>query len=258
MGDEWVGTLLLAGLLEEYRPIIMAFENSGAAITGDFVKEKLLQEVKIQVSPKNSDIDSAIYSKSGKRFKNTQKLKCYICNCQGHIAKYCRNKQNASSTFKSKEKGHPKRGFVAFNSSEKIKDNTEWFIDSGASSHMTNNIKLLYDVQGKQNSMITTANNEKLENKAIGKTSLKVLVNNNIDDIEAEDVLYVPEITSNLLSVSKIVEKGHIVTFNKKGCQITDEEGNIVAAAKESEGVYKLNQAKSWACITNTIENNEL
>ncbi|XP_011859957.1 PREDICTED: uncharacterized protein LOC105557351 [Vollenhovia emeryi] len=46
--DEWVGTLLLAGLPEDYRPMIMALENSGASITGDFAKVKLLQEIKTQ------------------------------------------------------------------------------------------------------------------------------------------------------------------------------------------------------------------
>ena len=44
INDEWVGTLLLAGLPEEYRPMIMALENSGLAISADVIKTKLLQE----------------------------------------------------------------------------------------------------------------------------------------------------------------------------------------------------------------------
>lgn len=38
--DEWIWTFLLAGLTEEYRPMIMAIESSGTDITGDFVKTK--------------------------------------------------------------------------------------------------------------------------------------------------------------------------------------------------------------------------
>lgn len=45
ISEEWVGTLLLAGLPEEYKPMIMARESSGTAITGDSIKTKLLQEV---------------------------------------------------------------------------------------------------------------------------------------------------------------------------------------------------------------------
>lgn len=37
--DEWVGTLLLAGLPDEYRPMIMGLENSGTAVTADSIKK---------------------------------------------------------------------------------------------------------------------------------------------------------------------------------------------------------------------------
>lgn len=36
--------ILLAGLPEDYRPMIMALENSGVNITGDYIKTKLFQE----------------------------------------------------------------------------------------------------------------------------------------------------------------------------------------------------------------------
>lgn len=65
--DEWVGTLLLAGLSDEYKPMIMPLENSGAKITGDFVEVKFLQEVKEQTNIKTSDTDSALYSKFGEK-----------------------------------------------------------------------------------------------------------------------------------------------------------------------------------------------
>ncbi|GBP08161.1 hypothetical protein EVAR_2945_1 [Eumeta japonica] len=46
---QWLGTLLLAGLPDEYKPMIMAIESSGVAITADSIKTKLLQEVKIVI-----------------------------------------------------------------------------------------------------------------------------------------------------------------------------------------------------------------
>jgi hypothetical protein len=41
--EEWTGALLLAGLPEEYRPMLMGLENSGMKISGDAIKTKLLQ-----------------------------------------------------------------------------------------------------------------------------------------------------------------------------------------------------------------------
>ncbi|XP_049537542.1 uncharacterized protein LOC125952234 [Anopheles darlingi] len=40
--DKWIGMLLLAGLPDEYRPMVMGLE-----ITGDFIKTKLLQETEL-------------------------------------------------------------------------------------------------------------------------------------------------------------------------------------------------------------------
>lgn len=45
VGDEWIGTLLLAGLPDEYRPMIIGLENSGTPIIGDSIKTKLLQDI---------------------------------------------------------------------------------------------------------------------------------------------------------------------------------------------------------------------
>lgn len=40
--DEWIGSLLLAGLSDRYSPMIMAIEHSGISITADVIKSKLL------------------------------------------------------------------------------------------------------------------------------------------------------------------------------------------------------------------------
>lgn len=60
--DEWLGTLLLAGLPETQKPMIMALESSGVKISADYVKTKILQEV-------NTD-SSAFYTNSKNKFLN--------------------------------------------------------------------------------------------------------------------------------------------------------------------------------------------
>lgn len=68
VGDEWLGTLLLALLPDTYKPMIMAIESSGNAITADSVKTKILQDVK------ESKPNVAFYAKNkynGKSLQNT-------------------------------------------------------------------------------------------------------------------------------------------------------------------------------------------
>lgn len=42
--DEFVGAIMLQGLIDDYESMVMALENSRAAVTSDFIKMKLLQD----------------------------------------------------------------------------------------------------------------------------------------------------------------------------------------------------------------------
>lgn len=67
---------------------------------------------------------------------------------------------------------------------------------------------------------------------------------------EISDVLCVPELKTNLLSVSAMINKGFTVLFDTDGCKIFDEvdnklKGDIVATATQVSGVYKLDINKT-------------
>ena len=40
--DEWLGTLMLAGLSDEYKPMIMGIESSGIKISADMINNKVI------------------------------------------------------------------------------------------------------------------------------------------------------------------------------------------------------------------------
>lgn len=52
------------------------------------------------------------------------------------------------------------------------------------------------------------------------------------------DVLFVPDISYNLLSVSKSVEKGISFVFNERGCLMKDVKGKLVTVANKCDGLY--------------------
>ncbi|CAD7092634.1 unnamed protein product [Hermetia illucens] len=62
MNDEWIGSIMLAGLSEKYMPMIMVIEHSGMVITTDSIKGKLMD-----MEPKDSDAVRIIHSSISQR-----------------------------------------------------------------------------------------------------------------------------------------------------------------------------------------------
>lgn len=133
VSEEWIGTLLLAGLPDDYRPMIMGIENCGSKITGDFIKTKLLQDVKIQKT------DLAFYSNTSNspnnknKFSNKRPL-CFRCKKHGHKAPHCKTlKKNEKSETQCTRNSQAKFCTVCLTG---LKDSTNLYVDSGASMHM--------------------------------------------------------------------------------------------------------------------------
>lgn len=246
VNDEWLGTLLLAGLPEMYKPMIMAMESSGVPVTADSVKTKLLQEVK-------SSESTALYVNRNLKSKQPQKNnksqrgpRCFSCNRYGHISKFCNSKKKEHSQNKES-------GYVAVFSASTSNDGG-WYIDSGASSHLTMRDDWLYDITAPPISSIRIANDKMLEVKSSGKVNLNVVDKmGNVQTIQVKNVLFVPELATNLLSVSQMISNGCSVQFNEGGCTIFNKENTEVAAAKLIQNMYRLNthSVPAYICKSN-------
>lgn len=253
VSDEWIGTLLLAGLPDFYKPMIMGLESSGIAITGDAIKTKLLQDVKSSDHDRLSGIETALVNKHTSKSTNKASDKaprCYECNKSGHYGKNCfkriarlkrENKSNKGETSKKDSSPSNVKTFCATLSLNGI-DSENWYIDSGATAHFTNNKKLLSITKDIPNAMCTIADNQKLHVESVGNTQIEIDNNGKNDAVLITDVLHVPKLSTNLLSVSRIAQQGYMVVFDRKKCTIFDEERNAIATASEDHGMYKLDR----------------
>jgi hypothetical protein len=242
--DEWLATFLLAGLSEEYKPMIMALENSGIQLTADSVKTKLLQEVK-----QKSSSSVALFNKGKKKHFHKYTPRCYNCNNYGHLAKDCTVRKKTN--FNHPPSSSNRKPTSLFSSVDTMNETNTWYIDSGASAHMTRNKNWLTNLNNSSQECITVANNQQISVKGVGDTNVKF----GTDTVNIKNVLYVPDLRTNLLSVSQTVKKGNSVLFNSSGCKIFDSENELIATAKLVNNMYKLDCTSDKAFSVETDHN---
>lgn len=71
--------------------------------------------------------------------------------------------------------------------------------------------------------------------------------------VEVRDVLHVPGISSNLLSVSQMVSKGNVVIFDVNGCRIYNKDESLVASGSLHQDMYKLDCPQLNRCFMTTV-----
>lgn len=127
----------------------MGIEATGTSISSDLIVSKLLD---IQGNEVNGE-QAFFNNKTKKRFNSKKKTSsnneykdiiCDYCNKKGHIKKFCFSFKKHG---KNPESAH--NAFCAFYANE-TKNKQCWFLDSGASSHMTLNIKNTNDMRVKK------------------------------------------------------------------------------------------------------------
>ncbi|CAF4944212.1 unnamed protein product [Pieris macdunnoughi] len=265
ISDEWIGCLLLAGLTEKFMPMIMAIEHSGIQITTDAIRTKLM-DMETEVGSQSSEIGGAFASGAQKwqpkKNKNVSAgaqsqaksnvsvsggakshVKCYRCKQTGHYKNQCPNNDNSSNHSKELQRKQSNAFSVVFLSGQFNK--YDWYIDSGASMHLTANEKWIKDATYHDMREICVANNEKLQVLCSGDVNIVTKTDQFEYEIPVKDVMCAPGLTTNLLSVSQLIETGNRVQFTSEGCNVFNRNNEMVAMAVLSNGVYRVRLADS-------------
>ena len=123
-----------------------------------------------------------------------------------------------------------------------MKDSAKsWLVDSGASRHMTGNKNVLANFkQVHFSSQVELEDDVSYEIKGIGSASFQLLSG---VVLHIENILYVPGLTKNLISVGVLEDKGHRVIFMDKKALLWPKDTKLSSAIfigiKEG-GLYKV------------------
>jgi hypothetical protein len=196
--------------------------------------------------------------------------RCFYCGRPGHIVKYCHKKKSDearnkprthSGHYAKKSSNQDLRLFIAsddideptnFDSrdlrlfvsnaalSTKMDDSDAWFVDSGASVHRTCNKNWYANFKETQNgASIYLGDDRAHQIKGYGDIPV-TLSNGTVRHIR--NVVYVPGIKKNLISLSTITDQNLKVEFFKNYCIVKDllDHFQTVAMGVRAGGLYKL------------------
>lgn len=123
---------------------------------------------------------------------------------------------------------------------------SQWFVDSGATAHMSPNKNLFNSLEENRSLTVTVANNEVIHSEGIGNINLKTDKGEKV----VNDVVFVRDIKANILSVSKITEKGHSVVFDSNKCTVYSDDKTVVVTASKKNDLYILDEKTEQSSLS--------
>lgn len=179
----------------------------------------------------------------GSFFKKKFKGKCHRCGKVGHMQKDCRSKmqdRNANSVVVEKTVSFMVKSQLQIGEKELVVDS--FIVDSGCSDHLINNRKYLKNIRKLNEPFVVDVAKDgvtlvgEYEGSVTGKTKEGITV-------EIKNVIYLPDLRSNLLSVKKMSEAGIDVLFTREnGCEkaIMKHMKEVIAVAHMRRNLYEL------------------
>jgi hypothetical protein len=70
---------------------------------------------------------------------------------------------------------------------------------------------------------VQVVDGRKLQVKGIGTVECEIIINNNKKKLTISETLYLPDLSTNLISIGVLSEKGFNINFEKNICKITKE-----------------------------------
>lgn len=231
--DKLQCTFLLMSLPSSYNSTISALESiSEKEFTVEIVKSRLRDEYIRRRETREPDMETAMKvthrdNSNASKLENKPIIKCHFCKKLGHMKDVCRKFKKWKLNKEAKEAAnqvteapvdfcHIATASITseYCLSSAAKGVDTWYVDSGASSHMTNS-KEFFDKFNITKGIVKLADNGLVKVHGIGTGILKS--DQEMNNLKIADVLYVPELATNLLSVSKFVKDGFDVYFISKG-----------------------------------------
>ncbi len=200
---------------------------------------------------------------------------CYKCGVKGHIAPNCtapkwkvekykkereeeKRKEEEESDEKSKEEEKKEKKSekkptnnkqkkvqtsnieIALNVNIEKNNRNTWYLDSGCTTHLTNNKRKMVN-QTKTRTRMYGPMKEEEEVKMKGECVVRCKVKKEeVQEVRLKDVMFVKNARKNLISVKKLCERGAEVKFKGEMFEVNLRGRTIMRGRKDKTGLYAL------------------
>ena len=262
VSDEDRVVYLLASLPESFSMLVTAFEANADVPKMEVVTERLLyEERKMKERGGSGSEVTAKAMPSAQRFPRAKpKVKCYHCGKPGHIIRNCRARIAEEKAANSGRTEPSQKANTAAVRDGSVSDDEEddalivshalsanatnqWIVDSGATCHMCNNERQFSSDFQRFDTPQQVALGDGHELEAVGRGTVYLTLNlpeGKTCQRKLRDVLYVPRLAYNLVSVSKVADTGKTTKFDDARCRIVGQGGTLLAMATKVGSLYYL------------------
>lgn len=197
--------------------------------------------------------------KKGRREKKKTEVECYCCRERGHFARDCPTRKQQRGDHRVEPRNcalvaaHSKQGSDGRQKRARKTPSAEqtrrllsadsrdvWFVDSGASKHITHRREWFADFRSSRGSTISLGDDGECEVAGEGTVPVEKLVDGVWRETRLENVLYVPEVRKNLLSVGVWTTKGFELSFFGTEVQVVKNNEIIATGVKQSNEIYRM------------------
>ncbi|KAD1384633.1 hypothetical protein E3N88_42909 [Mikania micrantha] len=187
------------------------------------------------------------------RGKDRSQVKCFKCDKLGHFALNCPTRHEAANLVQDEGPAllmtvhsESKREVVFLNEEKVIPQNYNlnpdedqtWFLDNGASNHMTGNRNLFSKLDYNTIGRVRFGDGSRVDIEGKG---LIVVSCKNGEQRVIEDVYYIPSLRSNILSLGQFTELGYSILMKDEYLWMHEKDGRLLMKVHRSMNrLYKI------------------
>ena len=261
-----------------YRPITLQLELQGLKQFDVIVGHLEEAERRLAAIAKRPEAALRIIEKKPKG-KGKGPIQCWYCERKGHVRTKCQSWLTDTDEGRKYATDHPesakaetglllmlgsKNGMPTekaqavsevivdscWEARESSQPSGSWIVDSGCTRHMTPNRGAFFEYTAVTSRTVEIANGAFVPGIGLGKVKLPVLVEGHMRNVVLTDVLHVPQIKGNLISVARLQDKGMVTATTvlpARKALIISHQGRKVGVASRIGDVFMLDMPADQA-----------